>query len=66
MTIIKEQMPKESVQDTRIKREADEKNNVILSVKDLKTYYPILGGFFKRQIGVVKAVDGVSFDLKKR
>jgi len=67
MTIIKEQMPpEESVQDTKVKREADEKNNVILSVKDLKTYYPILGGFFKRQIGVVKAVDGVSFDLKKR
>ena len=38
---------------------------IILTVKNLKTYYPILGGFFKRKIGVVKAVDGVSFNLYK-
>jgi len=38
---------------------------VILSVKNLKTHYPILGGLFKRKIGVVKAVDGVSFNLYK-
>ena len=39
---------------------------IILSVKDLKTYYPILGGLFKRRIGEVKAVDGVTFNLYKR
>ncbi|MBY9014135.1 MAG: ATP-binding cassette domain-containing protein [Candidatus Lokiarchaeota archaeon] len=38
---------------------------IILSVKDLKTYYPIYGGLFKRKIGEVKAVDGVSFNLYK-
>ncbi len=38
---------------------------VILSVRNLKTYYPIFGGLFKRTIGVVKAVDGISFDLHK-
>ena len=38
---------------------------VILSVRNLKTHYPILGGLFRRKIGVVKAVDGVSFDLHK-
>ncbi len=38
----------------------------ILEVKDLKTYYPIFGGIFKRKIGEVKAVDGVSFKLQKR
>ncbi len=42
------------------------KSNVILSVRNLKTYYPILGGLFKRKIGEVKAVDGVSFDLERR
>lgn len=66
MTITKEKLPEESIQDTRVKREEDKEYDVILSVKNLKTYYPILGGFFKRQIGVVKAVDGVSFDLRKR
>ncbi|MFX1378151.1 MAG: ABC transporter ATP-binding protein [Promethearchaeota archaeon] len=38
----------------------------ILEVKNLKTYYPIVGGLFKRKIGEVKAVDGVSFKLYKR
>lgn len=43
-----------------------EKREVIISVKDLKTYYPIVGGLFKRKIGEVKAVDGVSFKLYKK
>lgn len=38
----------------------------LISVRNLKTYYPIYGGFFKRRIGDVKAVDGVSFDLLKK
>ncbi|MFW9939868.1 MAG: ABC transporter ATP-binding protein [Candidatus Thorarchaeota archaeon] len=43
-----------------------EKREVIISVENLKTYYPILGGLFKRKIGEVKAVDGVSFKLYKK
>ena len=38
----------------------------IISVRNLRTYYPIYGGLFKRKIGAVKAVDGVSFDLRKK
>jgi oligopeptide/dipeptide ABC transporter ATP-binding protein len=38
----------------------------LISARNLKTYYPIYGGFFKRRIGDVKAVDGVSFDLLKK
>ncbi|MFX1278330.1 MAG: ABC transporter ATP-binding protein [Promethearchaeota archaeon] len=41
------------------------KRQAIIRVKDLKTYYPILGGLFKRKIGEVKAVDGVTFNLYK-
>ncbi|MHA2325392.1 MAG: ATP-binding cassette domain-containing protein [Promethearchaeota archaeon] len=37
----------------------------IIKVKKLKTYYPILGGLFKRKIGEVRAVDGVTFNLNK-
>lgn len=29
----------------------------------MKQYYPIKGGFFKRTVGHVKAVDGISFKI---
>lgn len=37
----------------------------ILEVNDLKIHYPIKGGLFRRTIGHVKAVDGVSIKLEK-
>uniref|UniRef100_UPI003D70C4B1 ATP-binding cassette domain-containing protein n=1 Tax=Streptomyces qinglanensis TaxID=943816 RepID=UPI003D70C4B1 len=38
----------------------------ILEVRDLAKHFPLTQGIlFKRQIGAVKAVDGVSFDLHK-
>ncbi|TFF97527.1 MAG: ATP-binding cassette domain-containing protein [Promethearchaeota archaeon] len=46
-------------------KENSKESEIVLKVKDLKTYYPILGGIFKRTIGEVKAVDGVSFNLNK-
>ncbi len=36
---------------------------VLVTVGDLKKHFPILGGLFRRQVGAVKAVDGVSFDI---
>ena len=41
------------------------KDEVLLEVQNLKTYYPIKGGFFKRTVGNVKAVDDVSFEILK-
>ncbi|HEU4318661.1 MAG TPA: dipeptide ABC transporter ATP-binding protein [Acidimicrobiia bacterium] len=38
---------------------------VILSVKGLKKHFPIMKGLFRRQVGAVRAVDGVSFDIYK-
>ena len=43
---------------------ADE-NSVILKVDNLVKYFPILQGIvLKRQVGTIKAVDGVSFELR--
>ena len=35
----------------------------VLEVSDLRKYFPILRGFFRRQVGEVKAVDDVSFHV---
>ena len=39
--------------------------DIILEVNDLKKYFPIKGGMFNRVVGQVKAVDGVSFKLRR-
>ncbi len=39
----------------------DEK--IALEIKNLKKYFPVKKGFFKRTVGYVKAVDGVSFHI---
>jgi len=36
-----------------------------LKINNLKVYYPIRGGFFRRVIDHVKAVDDISFELKE-
>jgi peptide/nickel transport system ATP-binding protein len=40
-------------------------DDILLEVKDLKKHFPITGGLFRRTVGYVKAVDGVSFYIKK-
>ncbi len=37
----------------------------ILEVEHLKVYFPILGGVFRHRVGEVKAVDDVSFTVKR-
>ncbi|MCP3856442.1 MAG: ATP-binding cassette domain-containing protein [Actinomycetia bacterium] len=36
---------------------------VLVSVKGLKKHYPITKGLFRRKVGAVRAVDGISFDV---
>lgn len=38
---------------------------IILKVENVKKYFPIKGGVMQRTVGHVKAVDGVSFEIKK-
>lgn len=40
-------------------------NDTIVQVKNLKMYFPITRGLLRRKIGDVKAVDDVSFEIKK-
>jgi oligopeptide transport system ATP-binding protein len=38
---------------------------MLLRVDNLKKYFPVTGGLLGRRIGAVKAVDGISFDIKQ-
>jgi peptide/nickel transport system ATP-binding protein len=38
---------------------------LLLEIKDLKVHFPIRKGIFKRTVGHVRAVDGVSFELRE-
>ena len=37
----------------------------LLSVSDLKVHFPVKGGVLQRTVDVVKAVDGISFDIPR-
>jgi len=38
---------------------------ILLDVQDLKVWFPVYGGILRHQVGTVKAVDGVSFQLRR-
>ena len=40
-------------------------NDTIVQVKDLKMYFPITRGMLRRKVADVKAVDDISFEIKK-
>jgi peptide/nickel transport system ATP-binding protein len=39
--------------------------DLLLEVKDLKVHFPVRRGILRRTVGYVKAVDGVSFELRE-
>jgi len=41
-------------------------NHELLKIINLKKYYPVTAGLTSRHVGDIKAVDGVSFDIKER
>jgi oligopeptide transport system ATP-binding protein len=44
--------------------DAGRTTDALVQVRDLKMYFPIYTGILRRRTGNVKAVDGVSFDIK--
>ncbi|GLB58902.1 ABC transporter ATP-binding protein [Cytobacillus sp. NCCP-133] len=51
--------------NTAVLKKDKSTNELLLEVKNLKTYYPLKGGILRRTIAVVKAVDDVSFEIRK-
>ncbi len=37
----------------------------LIRVENLKMHFPIYAGIFRRQVGTIKAVDGISFDIHR-
>lgn len=48
-----------------IKKKPDTENEYLLEVKNLVKWFPIKSSFFKQTIGNVRAVDGISFKIKR-
>ncbi|MGI0053127.1 MAG: ABC transporter ATP-binding protein [Thermoplasmata archaeon] len=42
-----------------------EASETILSVRNVRKYFPIRGGVFSTHVGDVRAVDGISFDVRR-
>ena len=43
----------------------EEERRILLEAKDLKVHFPIRRGVFKRTVGHVRAVDGISLELRE-
>ena len=49
----------------QVSPESDSSREAILEFRDLKVHFPIQKGFFRKTVGYVKAVDGVSAVLRR-
>ena len=60
-------MSEMTLERLRQMQQADTGNETeyLLEVRNLKKYFPIKGGFIGHTVGQVKAVDGVSFRIKR-
>ena len=50
----------------KIRKIQENKEIEILKIKDLKVWYPIKRGIFKKTVDYVKAIDTINFSLKKK
>ena len=44
---------------------ANNDHDTLIQVRDLKKHFPIKRGVFRKQVGAVQAVDGISFDIRR-
>lgn len=44
---------------------SEQTGKTLLSVENLRVHFPIHGGVFMKKVGAVKAVDGVSFEIRE-
>lgn len=51
--------------ETAEQGDSAEAEDIILSVSDLKMHFPIREGFWSKQVGSVKAVDGVNLQVRR-
>jgi len=49
----------------RISRKSKAEAETLLSVRDLEVHFPVFSGLFRRRTGSIKAVDGISFDIRR-
>jgi len=50
----------------KIRKIQENKEIEVLKIKDLKVWYPIKKGIFKKTVDYVKAIDAINFSLKKK
>ena len=50
----------------KIRKFQENKEIEILKIKDLKVWYPIKKGIFKKTVDYVKSIDSINFSLKKK
>lgn len=55
----------EQIKEVVVKKEEKQAAVPIVEVRNVKKYFPVKGGIFNRKQNVVKAVDGISFSIKR-
>ncbi|PWF25235.1 ABC transporter ATP-binding protein [Corticimicrobacter populi] len=58
-------VPKVAMDMKAVQTEASAQLPALLQVQDLKVHYPVRKGLLRREVATIRAVDGVSFELRQ-
>ena len=64
-TLTQSQADAEAARQALLEAAASHERRTLVSIRNLKTYYPIRAGILRRVVGNVRAVDDVSFDIRR-